>query len=108
MIESPKWDESHKRRSKLLAEEPMGRGAATANEACPGGNVISVFKEQNTLQKSDEAWSEVAVGGDPILPPVLSNKSFIIFSCGGFFSILMLGVGGGGRVIMRFERMLSF
>lgn len=63
MVESPKWDESHKWLSKLLAEEPMGRTAGIANEACPGGNVISVFSEQSMLQKSNEAWSEVEVVG---------------------------------------------
>lgn len=31
--------------------------------------------------------------GNPIIPPVLSNKSFIIFSCGAFFNhSLVLGV----------------
>lgn len=73
----------------------MGRTAGIANEACPGGNVISVFSEQSMLQKSNEAWSEVEVGGgggNPIIPPVLSNKRFIIFSCGFFFPSLVLGV----------------
>lgn len=41
----------------------MGRTAGIANEACPGGNVISVFSEQSMLQKSNEAWSEVEVVG---------------------------------------------
>lgn len=31
------------RATNLLAEELMGRTAVIANEACPGGNVISVF-----------------------------------------------------------------
>lgn len=99
MLESPKWNENHKRQRKLLAEELLGRTAVIANEPRPGGNVISVFQEQSAVQNSKEDWSR----GNPIIPLVLSNKNFIIFNF--FFPALCWGCL---RVIMRFERMLSF
>lgn len=51
------WEssKSHEQLSKLLAEELMGRAAVIANEAWPGGNVISVLQEQSALQKLNEA-----------------------------------------------------
>lgn len=92
MVESPKWNERHKRLScwqKSWWEGLQWLQMRPVQEVMWLVFSKSEVRGRNQM-KPGVRWRCV---GNPIIPPVLSNKSFIIFSCGFFFNpSLVLGV----------------
>lgn len=102
MVESPKWDKSHK---QLSCSRAALRDCSDCQWSLSRRYMWLVFsKSQERCRNPLKPGVRWRWGRSAVIPPVLLNKSFTIFSW-VFFAALCWGCL---RVVTRFERMLSF